>query len=108
MRNVDAEQAQFALLADRDCMDLGAYSGVATALSPTFLKRNRPRHALRQRLAPARHLRSRIQRLDHVGLVGEVGARDQLTAIKVWVLASSMGKLIHEALAIKIVRRLAD
>src|SRR5258705_293746 len=107
MRNVDALQTHFALLADRDGMDLGTNGGVAARLSPALLEGDGPRHAFRQRRAPARHLRGGVQRLYHVGLVGKVGAGDQLAAIKVWVLAGRVGKLIHEAFAIEIVGRSA-
>src|SRR5438552_4202533 len=88
-------------------MDLGTDGSMATGLSPALLKADAPRHALRQRRAPSRHLGSTVQRLYHVGLVGKVGAGDQLAAIKIRILAGRVGKLIHEALAIKIVGRLA-
>jgi hypothetical protein len=63
---------------------------------------------LRQRRTPARHLRGDVQRLDHIGLVGKAGAGDQLAAIEIRVLAGRVGKLIHTALAIIVVGRLAD
>src|SRR5437867_5713973 len=78
MRNVDADETHVALLADRDGMDLGADGGMAMTFSPTLLERDGARRALRQRRAPARHLRGGVDRPDHVGLVGKIGARDQL------------------------------
>src|SRR6266446_40129 len=107
MRNVDALQTHFALLADRDGMDLGTNGGVAASLSPALLEGDGPRHALRKRRAPARHLGGDVQRLDHIRLVGKVGAGDQLAAIEIRVLAGRVGKLIHKALAVEIVGRLA-
>src|SRR5258708_3742925 len=105
MRNVDALQTHFAFLTDRDGVDLGTDGGMAASLSPALLEGDGPRHALRQRRAPARHLCGSVQRLDHVSLVGKVGAGNQLAPIEVRVLAGRVGKLIHEALAIEIVGR---
>src|SRR3979409_1128504 len=104
MRDIDAQQAHLPLPADRDRMDLCADGGVAAALSPTLLKRDRARGALRQRRAPARHPRGGVERLDHVGFVGKVGARDQLATIEIRVLAGRVRKLVDEALAIEIMR----
>src|SRR5215475_12631675 len=106
MRNVDADETHVALLADRDSMDLGADSGMAATFGTTLLERDGARGALRQWPAPARHLRSHVERPDHVGLVGKIGAGDQLAAIAIRVFAGRVGKLVHEAFAIEVVRRL--
>jgi hypothetical protein len=71
VRDVDAHGAHLALLADRDCVDLRTDDGVSAALGPTC--------------------GSGVGRLEHVGLVGKVGMRDQLAAIKIWVLAGGVG-----------------
>ena len=62
----------------------------------------------RQRRAPARHLGGHVERLEHVVFERQIGARDQLASIEVWVFARRVRELVDEALAIELVRGLPD
>src|SRR5215469_4870710 len=108
MRDVDAFDTDFSILADGNRVHHGADRRHAVTLGAMFFQRNATCRPFRQRLAPARHFGRHVQRLDHIGFVRKIGARDQLAAVKIWVLARGMGEFIHECFAIISLRRRTD
>src|SRR5262249_62213220 len=103
MCDVDALQLDLALSADRNRVHHGTDRRHSIGFRASLLEGYRPRGAARQRLAPTRHVRSNVERADHVVLIRQAGAGDELAPIAVRVLACGMSELVHEALAIVLV-----
>ena len=108
VRDVDALQPDLAVAAHRDGMHHRADRRHAVAFRAAFLEADGARLARRERRSPARHLGGHVERLDHVVLVGEIAAGEELAPIAIRILARGAGELVDEALAIELVRGLAD
>src|ERR1043165_2410452 len=101
MRNVDAVELQLAFPADGDRVYHRAESRHPVGFSAPLLERDGLHRTFGQRFSPTRHLHGDVERADHVVLVGKAGAGNELTAVPIRILARSVSKLVHEALAIE-------
>src|SRR6476661_3838148 len=108
MRNVDTLQFDLAFAAYRDRVHHGTDRCHTIGFAASLFEGDRAYRALWQRLPPARHFRRHIECADHVVLVRQARAGNELPPIAIRVHAGRMGELIHEALAIELVRGLSD
>src|SRR5437868_7661042 len=104
MRDVDALQPDLAVAAYRDRVHHGADGRHAIGFPAPLLEGDSPRRTPGQRLSPTRHLGGNVERADHVVLVGQARAGNELAPIAVWIHTCGMCEFVHEALAIELVR----
>src|SRR5262245_48030801 len=108
MRDVDALDLDLAIAAYRHRVHHRADSRHAIGFRASLLESDTSRGAFGQRLSPTRHVRSHVERADHVVFIGQVRARNELAPIAIRVLARGMSELVHEALTIELVCGLSD
>src|SRR5262245_41978031 len=108
MRDVDALHFHLAFAAYGHRVNHRADRCHAIGFGASLFESDTLRRALWQRLSPTQHLRRKVKRADHVVLVREACSCDELSPITIRVFTCRVGELVHEALAIELVRGLTD